>query len=71
MSTAETTGVDSQQSADLEAVILHATEGVPLDPAIRRRVEERADCVIAEILRVHGSIDDETVSQLIRESRDS
>jgi hypothetical protein len=61
----KTTGTDPQERADEEAVLRHAFHGEPLDPEVRRRVQERAARVTEEIFRVHGLIDDETFQKLL------
>jgi hypothetical protein len=66
-SDAKMTGTDRQVHADAEAVLRHAFHGEPLDPEVSRRVHERAARVTAEIYRVHGEIDTETISALFRD----
>ena len=61
----KTNGTDPQERADEEAVLRHAFHGEPLDPEVRRRVQERAARVTEEIFRVHGLIDDETFQKLL------
>lgn len=71
MSTETTfTSADPHEQADAEAVLRHAFEGAPLDPEVARRVDERADRITAEIRRVHGIIDEETLNQLLRDARE-
>ena len=53
--------------ADARAVIEHAMTGKPLDPEVRRRVEERSDRIRREILEKHGV--QNIGVQLIREAR--
>lgn len=57
----------SQIDTDAEAVLRHAFHGVPLDPEVSRRVQERAARVTEEVYRVHGEIDTETISALFRD----
>ncbi len=59
------TGIDPQVEADREAVYRHAFGGVPLDPDVARRVQERAARITEEIYRRHGLIDDETFQKLL------
>ena len=67
MKTNETNGTaDPQERADQEAVLRHAFEREPLDPAVARRVRERAARVTEEVYRVHGEIDAETLHGLLR-----
>jgi hypothetical protein len=58
---------DAQELADEQAVMQHLTEGTPIEPEVSRRVRERAQSVTDEIRRVHGIIDDETFSALLRD----
>jgi hypothetical protein len=60
-------GIDPQDQADGEAVLRHLTNGTPLDPAVIRRVQERAARVTEEIRRLHGEIDAETLNALFRD----
>lgn len=62
------TEIKSQEDADREAVYVHAFEGQPLDPDVRRRVRERAARITEEMHKVHGFIDDETFQKLLDES---
>ena len=55
---------DTERS-DSEAVMRHAFEGVPLDPEVARRVDERADRITEQVRRTHGVIDDETFQSLL------
>ena len=57
----------SQTDADLEAVIVHAMSGKPLDPEVLRRVRERSERATQETFEKHG-VQDIGV-QLIREGR--
>ena len=50
---------DSEQS-DIEAVLRHAFDGMPLDPEVARRVDERAARITEQVRRTRGVIDDET-----------
>lgn len=65
----KTTGTttDLQEQADQEAVLQHAFEGTPLDPAVALRVRERAARITEEIFRLHGEIDPETINALFRD----
>ena len=67
MKTEQTTGIDRQQQADEEAVVLHVFDGKPLDPEVARRVQERGRRITDEIRRVHGLIDDETFQSLLED----
>jgi hypothetical protein len=60
----KTVGVDPLVHADAEAVLRHAFHGEPLDAEVARRVQERAAQVTAEVYRLHGEIDTETISAL-------
>jgi hypothetical protein len=59
------TGRDPLEEADAEAVYRHAFDGEPLDPAVDRRVQERAARVTEEIRRRHGEISDEAFQALL------
>jgi hypothetical protein len=61
------TETKSQHDADRDAVYLHAFQGQPLDPDVRRRVRERAARITKEMHEVHGFIDDETFQKLLDE----
>jgi hypothetical protein len=63
----ETTGMDPQVLADLDAVMRRVIDGTPVDPETSRRIRERAERVTEEIHRAHGDVD---VNQLLHESRD-
>lgn len=60
-------GIDPQVQADHDAIMRHVIEGTPIDPALARRVEERASRITEVIWQKHGFID---VDQLLREARD-
>jgi hypothetical protein len=62
-----TNDIDPYERADAEAVLRHAFHGEPLDPEVSRRVQERAARVTAEVYRLHGEIDTETISALFRD----
>jgi hypothetical protein len=64
---AETTGIDPQVLADLDAVMRRVIDGTPVDPEISRRIRERAERVTEETYRAHGDVD---VNQLLYDSRD-
>jgi hypothetical protein len=63
----KTTGIDPQERADEEAVLRHVFHGELLDPAVSRRVHERAARVTEEVYRLHGEIDTETINSLFRD----
>jgi hypothetical protein len=65
------TNTDPQEQADFEAVLRHAFEGEPLDSEVARRVEERANHITEEILRLHGVVDDDTFQELLSDDDDS
>jgi hypothetical protein len=54
--------------ADLQAVIDSLVSKTPLDPAIARRVEERAERTRQEVFERHGLLN--VAVDLIREIRD-
>jgi predicted ATP-grasp superfamily ATP-dependent carboligase len=64
---ARVTVLDSQALADADAVMLHVINGTPIDPDLKRRVEERADRITEEIRQTHGYVD---VDNLVRSARD-
>jgi hypothetical protein len=49
--------VDPVEEADFKAVMDHAFRGKPLDPRVRRRVEQRAKKIRQRILKEHGLVD--------------
>jgi hypothetical protein len=53
------------EASDTEAVLKHAFEGVPLDPDVARRVDERAARITEQVRRTYGVIDDETFQTLL------
>jgi len=53
------------EHADTQAVLRYAFEGVPLDPEVARRVDERAARITEQVRRTHGLIDDETFQTLL------
>ena len=61
-----TIGADPEEQADQEAVMLQLLEGIPADPEVLGRVEERSRQATVESSRIHGYID---VDQLLREVR--
>lgn len=61
-------GTPPEVSADNQAVLEHVITGLPLDPLVARRVQERARVVRQEILDTHGVLD--VAVDLIRETRD-
>jgi hypothetical protein len=54
----------TEEAADLRAVLDHAFKGKPLDPAVARRVEDRAEAIRKRLPLTNIAVD------LIRESRD-
>ena len=54
--------------ADAQAVLESLRTGVPLDPAIRRRVSERSEQATEALRRRYGTLD--VAVDLIREIRD-
>ena len=64
------TSIDPQERADFAVILRCAMDGKPVDPEIARRVQERAAHVTAEIRRFHGEIDEDTLNQLLRTTRD-
>jgi len=58
----------TETDADLEAVIEHAMNGKPLDPAVARRVRERSERATQETFERHGLLN--VAVDLIREIRD-
>jgi hypothetical protein len=68
MTLEQATEMDALERADEEAVMQHFFHGVPLDPEVSRRVEERARVITDEIRRMHG--DDIDVDQLFRDDDD-
>ncbi len=60
------TGIDPQQQADQDAIMRQWLEGIPADPDVLHRVEQRSMAATAETRRIHGSID---VDSLLREVR--
>jgi len=53
--------------ADAQAVVDHVVSGTPIDPALAKRVRERAEAIRRQILAAHG-VQDIGV-ELIRELR--
>ena len=51
-------------------MLRHAFHGEPQDPEVARRVHERAARVTAEIYRVQGEIDTETINALFHDDDD-
>ncbi len=62
------TQIPSDVATDNQAVMEHVVTGLPLDPAVARRVQERARAVREEILEKHGIVN--VAVDLIRETRD-
>lgn len=67
VSETETTGIDPQVMEDLRAVVKHLMDKTPLEPELRRRVDERADRITERLRRENVDID---IVQLLREVRD-
>ncbi len=69
MSTTETreTGISPEVRADFDAVMAHLRTGKPLDPAIARRIHERAEKIRQRILQEQGVRD--LGVEIIRELR--
>lgn len=63
----EITGADPAAVADLEILMRRLAEKKPVDPALSRRIEERADRAIEELRRKHVQID---IDKLLNDSRD-
>ncbi|MCI0637953.1 MAG: hypothetical protein L0Y72_23740 [Gemmataceae bacterium] len=64
----KTAGTDPQVLADLDAVMERIMTGKSLDPAMSRRIRERAERITEGIRQKHGELD--IAVQLIRETRD-
>jgi hypothetical protein len=58
---------DLETSADLDEVLRAKREGRPIDPEVRRRIEERA-AVVMEAIKTRGTTD--IAVEAIRTSRD-
>jgi hypothetical protein len=56
---------DDSEHSDTEAVLRHAFDGMPLDPEVAQRVDERAARITELVRRTHGVIDDETFQALL------
>lgn len=54
----ETTGIDPQVLADLEAVLRRINDGTPVAPETSRRIEERAARITEDIRRTRGVVAD-------------
>jgi hypothetical protein len=63
----KTTGADPTALADLDDLMRRLAEKKPVDPALSRRIEERADRSIEELRRSHVQID---IEKLLQDSRD-
>ncbi len=61
-------GTDSENAADLEAVLTHLVAGTPVDPELSRRVRERSERMTEELRRKYGKLN--VAVDLIREVRD-
>lgn len=48
---------DAALRDDADAVLAYATSGRPLDPAVARRVHERARAITEQLRRRHGIFD--------------
>lgn len=62
-----TTGTDPEVLADLDALMRALAQGIPPDPELVRRVEERADRAIERWEQKGIQVD---VDQLLRDTRD-
>ena len=63
----KTNDVDLQEQADPKAVLRQAFEGQAFDPAVARRVHDRAARITEEIRRTHGLVDDDRFHDLLRD----
>jgi hypothetical protein len=63
--TAATDPLADSECSDSQAVLRCAFEGVPLDPEVARRIDERAARITEQVRRTHGIIDDETFQTLL------
>jgi hypothetical protein len=63
--TAATDPLSNSEHSDTQAVLRYAFEGLPLDPEVARRVDERAARITEHVRRTHGVIDDETFQALL------
>jgi len=72
MSAAETesTRIDPQVQADLDAVMRQIIGGTPVDLETFRRIEERADCITEEIRRSRGVMDNDRFQGLLHDDDD-
>lgn len=61
-------GVASEVAADLNAVLECVFAGIPIDPAVACRVQQRSELVQEEIRRKYGELN--IAVKLIREIRD-
>lgn len=59
---------DPQVEADLTVVMEHVTSGIPLDPAVARRVQERGEKIRQEVFAQNDPLN--VAVDLIREGRD-
>ena len=67
MTITETTTIPTDVRSDFEAVVDRLKTGKPLDPAIERRIEQRAQKIRQRLLKDHGLQD--VGVQIIREIR--
>ena len=63
-----TTTADLEELADSQAVLDHLVRRTPLDPAVYRRVRERAAKITEALQRKHGTLN--IAVDLIRQTRD-
>jgi hypothetical protein len=63
-----TAGTDPNVLADLDAVLKHIAAGTAVDPALDRRVQERAERLTEELRRRCGELN--VAVDLVRETRD-
>ncbi|HEX3315793.1 MAG TPA: hypothetical protein VHR72_12910 [Gemmataceae bacterium] len=57
MKTFEEIAPDSEIAAEMEAVIQSLETGKPIDPAIAKRIHERAEKITQRVYREHGLVD--------------
>jgi hypothetical protein len=67
----ESTGIDPQVPAELDAVMRRIIGGTPVDPETSRRIEERADRITEELRRTRGVMDDDRFQGLLHDDDDA
>ena len=67
----ELAGIDPQVLADLDAVMKRISDAAGVDPETSRRIEERGDCIRAEIRRTRGVMDDDRFQALLHDDDDA